>query len=37
MTNWVDFRALKHRIGIESVLEHYGVRLKRARCAPGEL
>jgi DNA primase len=29
MTNWVDFRALKHRIGIESVLEHYGVRLKR--------
>jgi hypothetical protein len=29
MTNWVDFRALKHSIGIEAVLEHYGVRLKR--------
>jgi DNA primase len=29
MTDWVDFRALKHSIGIEAVLEHYGVRLKR--------
>jgi len=29
MTGWVDFRALKHSIGIEAVLEHYGVQLKR--------
>ena len=29
MTNWVDFGALKQSIGIEAVLEHYGVRLKR--------
>ena len=29
MTNWVDFRALKNSIGVEAVLEHYGVRLKR--------
>ena len=29
MTNWLDFRALKQSLGIEAVLEHYGVRLKR--------
>lgn len=29
MTRWVDFRALKQSIGIEQVLDHYGVRLKR--------
>jgi 5S rRNA maturation endonuclease (ribonuclease M5) len=27
MTGWVDFRALKHRIGIAAVLARYGVRL----------
>jgi hypothetical protein len=27
--DWVDFRALKHSIRIEVVLEHNGVRLKR--------
>jgi DNA primase len=26
---WVDFGALKQSVGIESVLEHYGVRLKQ--------
>ena len=29
MTRWVDFKALKQSIGIEQVLEDYGVRLKR--------
>jgi DNA primase len=29
MTAWMDFRALKHSIGMEAVLQHYGVRLKR--------
>ena len=28
-TNWVDFEALKQNVGIERVLEHYGVRLKQ--------
>jgi len=29
MTRWVDFKALKQRISIEQVLEHYGVQVKR--------
>jgi len=29
MTAWMDFRALKHSIGMEAVLQHYGIRLKR--------
>jgi hypothetical protein len=24
MTAWMDFRALKHSIGMEAVLQHYG-------------
>lgn len=31
MSTWVDFRALKHNVRIEQVLEHYGVHLKRVR------
>lgn len=29
MSDWVSFGGIKHRIGLEAVLEDYGIRLKR--------